>query len=353
MSTRLAFAAVAVFASLSVASRASAADEVPLQWKWEKGAKFAIESVRKTHTRTVTTGEGVNETEEEDETASNHLLAQVDDVPEKGPVSVTITLRKFDIVQTSVQKTLEMHGSWSEDGKPHVTVKFESAALGAMRGEAESVLRGVGSNLLALKVKVELSRAGEVLSAKGEGDITAGIDRSSPVRRIIVATMERMLTVDDLAQSMVGEAFPQLAAAPPAAGAKWPVKRRFSLMGLTMRGKGAGSVVKSDAAAPEIRHAEETVYEIDSKGFSKMLEAVFAEAAPGAKISATLRPERSAVVRYTGRFDSAAGHPLEWSTPKLDLVLVGSVSVAIEAAKVTMNLRAALTGDVVCRWTRL
>jgi hypothetical protein len=353
MGRRFAAIAVSISASLFVAAPAPAADTVPLAWKWEKGAKFALESTKRTHTHTVTKSDAGNQTEDEDETATNDMLAVVEEVAEGGPVRLLLSFRKYDMVQSSAQKSLELHGSWTEDGKPDVRVKFDMAALGPMRREAEQVLHGVATNLLSLKVHVDLSRSGAVLAAKGEGDIFAGIDRSTPMSRVMVATMERLLTTDEFAQSIVGEAFPQLADAPPLPTARWPVKRSFSMMGLAMRGRGAGSVVKSDPAAPEVQHAEETVYEIDSSGFSKMLEAVIAEAAPGAKISASLRPEKSMVVRYSGRFDTAAGHPLEWSTPKLDMKLLGSVTVSMGKVKNTVKLEVGVTGESRCRWTRI
>ena len=351
MSMRL--LAAAAFLLIAVVAPAPAGDTMTLEWKWEKGARFELRNEERSHTRTVTKAEGVEQKEEEDETQTALTNVEVVEVLADGGVRVLIRYRELDIEQTSPGKLLKLHGVVSATGKPLVTARMEMPGLAAFRSDGEELLRTMGANLLSLRIHVELSRAGEVRSARGEGDLLAGVRRDTPARRIMAATLERMLTIDDLAQAAAGEAFPQLPPGPVARTARWPAKRVFSLMGLTLRGKGAAFVTRSEPSGDVVVLGEEMVYELDSKGFSKMLESVFAEALPGAKVKATLRPEARPLVRYSGRFDGAAGHPLDWNVPKLEMKLVGTVGIAMGDIKSTATMRITVTGDSRCTWTKL
>jgi len=198
----------------------------------------------------------------------------------------------------------------------------------------------------------EDSRTGEVLSAKCEGGLFGGAGAQSPSARLAESLVGRIVSADDIAQAAAGEAFPQLPAGPSAPTARWSARRSFSALGISMRGKGAAFVTKFEPGGAAVALGEEMIYDIDSKQFSKTMQESLAAALPGGKVTASLAAESRPLVRYAGRFDVAAGHPLEWGVPKLELKLIGTVNMSVGKVKRTMRMKIGVSGTSTCVWKR-
>ena len=331
---------------------ARAADPLPLAWKWHELDRFEVRSVKHTSTRTVTRSRlGSDETEEETSSSSTLLRIDVVEVREDGRARLLLRFSEFEMEQRG-PTSLKLSAKRLPDGKVDATAEVSGGGMEVFAREAEAMLREVGANLLAMRIHVELSGAGEVLSTQAEGRIVPS-GEGSPLRRLMAASIERLLTVDDFAQAAVGETFPQLAPKPPAPGARWPVRRVFTLMGLSFAGKGAAFVTSSDPDGAIVTIGEEMIYAIDAKGYASMIEAVVAGTVPGAKVKATLRPENQSLVRYSGKFDVVNGHPLDWSVPRLEMKLVATTTVTLGDTKSTISQRISVAGDVRSTWRRL
>lgn len=333
-----------------LAGRATAADPPPLAWRWEPGDRFAVRTVESASTRTVTKSRHAETTEEENSSSSANLLIDVVDVLENGRVKLQLHFTEFEMRQDGPM-AMQLSAKIREDGRVDATAKFDAKGMEAFASEAESVMREVAARILELRIHVELTAAGAVLSARTE-TVVVPRQQGSALRRVLAASIERAFGDDGYALAVVGESFPQLSPTPPAPGARWSVQRTFSLWGLTLRGKGAAFVASTEPDGNVATVAEEMIYTCEFAGLTKSLEAEIERAVPGAEVKVSLRPAERVLVKYSGRFDLANGHPLEWSVPKLEMKLVGSTTVAVGDLKETISQRITVTGDVRSTWTR-
>ena len=340
--------------ALCLAVPSAAGEEtMDLAWKWEEGARFELLTETNSQAESVTTSQGLEPvTELEIEKKKQKNEVEVLEVLEDGRVRLALRWKEIELDQRAPGRRVVLHAFEDARGRPESKAAVVIPALGALQDEFAGLLEATVKVLLLFRVTVELSKTGEVLSARSEGGIFGEGAAKTQTARLARSMIERVIALDDLAQTAAGEMFPQLPAGPSARTARWPARRSFSFLGLTMRGKGAAFVTKFEPDGSVVALGEEMIYELDSKHFAKMLQESLAATDPQMKVTATFGAETRPLVRYAGRFDGAAGHPLEWGVPKLELKLVGNVFVTLGKEKRALRTKVHVTGSTHSTWQR-
>ena len=333
--------------------------QVTLKWKLAKGEKFDLVSETTTKSVTTTTDQfGNNNKEEETETENVTRLVEITEVTSEGNFKMLVTMVEMEKVSKSAERTMTFSAKKDAEGKKSVSVNInaKNPLLGGR--DVKALMEKLASNLLDYKMMFEITPQGVVLSAKGEGDPFADLPEDTQVTKMISKTVRRMLNPDDLPQMAAAEAFAQLPEQPVQLAQDWPLRRAFTVMGLSMDGRGTTILEKvQDEDGQRIATLQEKmVYKVDATKFNKMLkelmEGIFADAGLPVKLSVHLKATNDIDATATSLFNISQGHTTSTTWSGLTIPFGGTMTINVAGQQNTVSMDLQVTVETKNTWKK-
>lgn len=349
------FCFIAALALIAVPAQA----QVVLKWKLAKGDVFEVVTETTVTSATTSTDQvGNTSKEEETETETSSRRVEVTDVTADGNYKMVITINSIEKNAKSSERIVTFTAKKDAEGKKSVSVNIKANNPLLQGDDVKALMEKLASNMLDFRIMFEVTPMGVVVAATHEGDPFFDLPEDTKVTKMIAGTARRMLNPDDLPQMAAAQTFTQLPDKAVDITADWPLRRAFTVMGLTMEGKGKTTLTKVENTdgGTVATLSEKLVYKVDAARFNKLLaelmESIFADAGLPVQLNVNLKATKDITADATTLFNIDKGHATTTTWSGLTVPFGGAMTINIPGQQNTVNMEMQVTMATKNTWTR-
>ncbi len=329
-----------------------------LRWKFKQADTYIIKviSTKKSLQKITTEGQARPKIEKEESFSEAKYKLSVKK-NNKNSTVLSLTLVSLTMKSDSADKKMTMR-AWKKNGKKHSQINIDSAKLSAFKHELNNLLKNVVEAMLDMEVTFELTKQGLVKSTKMMNNPFSKIKANTMITKMTLKMITKMLSPKEMSKMLTVELFTQLSPEPVRINSTWPVRRKYSIMGIDAEGTGTARITKvlnkKNQSIAQIK--ESLSYKAKTERFSKMLKDMltdmFKTMAPNADINIDIQFKMDKAfpkVSYS-EFNIEKGYNMLTKSKNVKMSMSGFMKIAFGKKVMTakMHIDIAANTEVTC-----
>lgn len=329
-----------------------------LRWKLKRGESLVL-STRSTLKASVKTTEyygDVNQYKSESSADDVHSFAsemavEVRDITAAGTAILSVVPRSIGWERPgSYSSSFSLRVRRNEAGKEEVSLSLPEAVK-TDRAALKEFLGKLASNMIQVRVTVEVNPLGTVSGSKVEADLLKGLNADTVATKALREFIENSVSIEDVLGPVTSLAFVQVPVKPMKSKERWDTERTIRVMGLQASCKGKARIEYMTGARARIVE-DVKITKVDTKRLGQRVEAMLRSLhGVEAKITSNLESTNSKYGESQSEFDNERGCAVS-EERKAQIIVAGNLTVDSVAKAIRIHMEVRIEEEGRLTWAK-